>query len=224
MNTHLDLDELTRRTRRREFDDGLMDFLIGGFILIGCLIVAFIYSTSGMQWYAYYIIRHRELAIIGLITLIPIYVLIIEGAKRLIGRIRRTTFWRDSGFVTPLRLQVSWPINLLATAILLGVVIVSAALMYRGVIGPEALLRSVVSGTGMATGVVYFGMGVSLRLRRYQVVGTVCGLFSAGILLSSVSFAMSWVVFGIIWGLVLFISGFWALRLSILSFNAADHE
>ena len=224
MNTDLDLDELTRRTRRREFDDGLMDFLIGGFILVGCLIVAFIYSASGMEWYVNYIIRHRELAIIGLITLIPIYVLIIEGAKRLISRIRRTTFWRDSGFVTPLRLQVSWPINLLATAILLGVVIVSAALMYRGVIGPEVLLRSVVSGTGMATGVVYFGMGVSLRLRRYQVVGIVGGLFSAGILLSSVSFAMSWALLGIIWGLVLFISGFWALRLSILSFNAADHE
>ena len=224
MNTDLDLDELTRRTRRREFDDGLIDFLIGGFILIGCLIVAFIYSASGMQWWANYIIRHRELAIIGLITLIPIYVLIIEGAKRLISRIRRTTFWRDSGFVTPLRLQVSWPINLLATVILLGVVIVSAALMYMGVIGPEALLRSVVSGTGIATGVVYFGMGVSLRLRRYQVVGIVGGLFSAGILLSSVSFAMSWALLGIIWGLVLFISGFWALRLSILSFNAAGHE
>jgi len=223
MNTHLDLDELTRRTRRREFDDGLMDFVIGGFILVGGLFVAFLYSASGMQWYVNSIIRHRDLTIIGLWSLIPIMFLIIVGAKRLIGRIRRTTFWRDSGFVTPLRLQVSWPINLLATAILLGGVVVSAALMYRGVIGPEAVLRSLVSGTGIGTGVVYFGMGIYLRLRRYQVVGIVGGLFSAGILLTSVSFAMSWIWLGMLWGTVFLISGSWALRLAILSFKAADH-
>jgi hypothetical protein len=223
MNTGLDLDELTRRTRRREFDDGLMDFVFGGFALVGVLLVAFISSTSGMTWMVNSLIRHRDLTIIGLITLIPIMVLIIEGAKRLIGRIRRATFWRDSGFVTPLRQQGSWPINFLAAAIFISVVIVSAALMYRGVIGPEAVFRSLVSGAGMATGVMYFGMGVSLKLRRYQVVGIVGGLLSAGILLTSASYAMSWVLFGIAWGTVFFISGSWALRLAILSFKAADH-
>ena len=223
MNTGLDLDELTRRPRRREFDDGLWDFVFGSFILVGGLLVAFLNSTFGMRWLINSLTMHRDLRIIGLLTLILIYVLILLGAMRLISRIRRTTFWRDSGFVTPLRLQVSWPIKLLATVILLGVVIVSAALMYRGVIGPEAVFRSLVSGAGMATGVLYFGMGVSLKLRRYQVVGIVGGLFSAGILLTSVSFAMSLVLFGLIWGTVFFISGSWALRLAILSFKAADH-
>jgi hypothetical protein len=200
-----------------------MDFVFGGFILVGGLLVAFLNSTLGMRWLINSLTMHRGLRIIGLLTLILINVLILLGAKRLISRIRRTTFWRDSGFVTPLRLHGSWPINLLATAILLGVVIVSAALLYRGVIGLEAVFRSLVSGAGMATGVVYFGMGVSLKLRRYQVVGIVGGLFSAGILLTSVSFAMSCVLLSMAWGTVIFISGSWALRLAILSFKAADH-
>ena len=71
-------------------------------------------------------------------------------------------------------------------------------------------VRFLAAGAGIATGVVYAGMGVSLRLRRYLWVGIAGGTLSAFLLIFPISFALSWAILGIIWGVVLITSGFLA--------------
>lgn len=224
MKTYLDLDELTKQTRRREFDDGLLDFVIGGFFLICGFLGAFFFSYSGMHFYISSLVRHRTLTILVLLGIIPLLFLIIYGSRKLIERIRRATFWSKSGFTKSLPIQVSWPVNLAAVVVYIGVVVLSIWLVNRGQLDSNAALNSLVAAAGLATGVVCVGLGLSLGLYRYLVVGIAGGLPSIFILFLPVSFAMSWLFLGLVWGTVLFASGFWAFRGAVRAFKEVDSE
>lgn len=218
------LDNLTRGTRRREFDDGLMDFVYGGVFLILSLFGWLFFSPTGMRWLVTALLYNREVTMIGLLSLVPLLLLLIFGAKRMVDRIRRSIIWEDSGFVKSLRWQVSWPINLLAGVVSIIMIIGALLLMIRGSLSQEAVLRALVSSMGVATGIVYFGMGRELNLRRYKWVGIAGAVFSALILIMPISFSVSWLLLGIFWMAVLFLSGLWALRQSLLALEERNIE
>ena len=60
MENVTDFDRLTKATRRREFDDGLMDYVFGGtFLLIGIL-GWFFFSSFGLRWFIGSLLKSRE--------------------------------------------------------------------------------------------------------------------------------------------------------------------
>jgi hypothetical protein len=219
-----ELDKITQATRRREFEDGLMDYVLGGFFLFICLMDALIFSTFGVRWLTTSLIKNREITILALVTIFLLLILSIFGARRLIEHIRRQTFWVNRGFVKSLRWQVSWQVNVSAASVLIAMIAAAYWLMLNGSIKQEVVLRTLVSAIGAATGIVFFGMGKVVDLQRYKWTGIVGGILSFLIILLPVPFSISWMVLGIIWMVVLVVSGSWALRRSILALREQDGE
>lgn len=218
------IDNLTRVTRRREFEDGLMDFVFAGTFLFIGLFTGFFTSPVGLRWYLTSLLWNREITIIAEIILFAMFILSVFGARRLIARIRRNTFWKNRGFVNPLRWQVSWKINTLAAGVLIAMLVIAFWLMLNGSISQEIVLRTLVSAAGVATGFVFFGMGKELELQRYNWVGAAGGMLSALIILIPISFSMSWYSLGVGWMIVFTTSGLWALQKSLMALREADSE
>lgn len=212
MKLQTDFDQLTQSTRRREFEDGLLDFTMAGIFLVSGLIGWLLFSEWGMRFYLIALIQNREMTILGLVLLLSLLAFLILGARRLIEKFRRNIIWRDSGFVKSLRWQVSRRYSLLAVAVVIAMVLGSFALMLRGLVSQEAVLRALVSSAGAATGIIYFGLGTDLSIQRYKWVGSIGGLGSTLILFLPSSFSISWLMLGITWLVILSISGIYALR------------
>ena len=218
------IDNLTRVTRRREFEDGLMDFVFAGTFLFLGAFSGFFTSPAGLKWYFTSLSRNREMTIIAEIALLLLFILVVFGAKRVIARIRRKTLWKNQGFVKSLRWQVSWKINALASGVLIAMLVIAFWLMLNGSISREIVLRTLVSASGVATGFVFYGMGKELELQRYKWVGVAGGVLSALIIFIPMSFSSSWFALGIGWMIVFVISGFWALQKSLKALKEADSE
>jgi hypothetical protein len=224
MNHITEFDNLTKATRQREFEDGLMDFVFGGTILMVGLLGWFFFSSLGLRLFFVGLIKNREVTIIAFIAVIALLILFIFGARRMIERIRRKTLWKNQGFVKSLRWQVSWQINTLASAVGIAMIVIAVWLMSNGYVIQEIVLRTLVSSTGVATGIVFFGMGKELELQRYKWAGIVGGMLSTLVILMPISFSISWLVLGIGWIVVLTVSGSWALRKSILALREQNSE
>ena len=218
MNHPIDLDGLTKATRRREFDDGLMDYAIGGFLLVYCLLDWFIFSPAGLEWYARAIINYRTITIIGLIGLVVLSIIGTISVRKIIEHVRKTIIWKDSGYVKPLHMQTSWPVILISVVVMLGMVLFASWLRAVGTIDLDSVLRALVSSTGIATGVTYIGISISLGRTRYLYVGLIGGMISLLILFLQISFANAWLILGIAWTVILGTSGTIALK-KVLSKN-----
>ena len=216
MNEYVDLDALTRNTRRLEFDDGLNDIQNSLVFLLLGLLGAFFMSTAGITLYMRAMIFNQEITTVALIAIIPLFVVITFGSRRLIDRYRKQVLWRDLGEVEPFRWQVDRRASVLATVILLAVVISGLAIFSGDPVDLDASMRVIVAAGGIATGVVYFVMGRSLEISRYLWVGLIGGLLSAALIVMPFNAGVSWVVFGLIWMVTLLISGFTALRGALL--------
>lgn len=212
MNQGVDLDNLTRAAHKREFEDGLMDFALAiAFLALG-LIFSFVLSPDVIRWYQSALGNFRTLLLLGVALFLVVLFLVVRGGGRVIEHIRITTIWRDRGFVKPLRRQVSWPTTILAAGVTLVMMVGAAFLMAMGRIDIDTVLRTLVASSGLATGIMYFGMGATLSVRRFLVVGVIGGALSAAILLTSASFSVAWLLMCVIWLTVLSISGLWGLR------------
>jgi hypothetical protein len=211
MNTVLDLDNKTRNTRRREFADGMFDFVVAGLILFLAVANWLVFSFIGLRWLAAALLWNRELTIIGLLALIPLFYLLIVGARGLINRIRYKTIWKNSGRLEPLRWQVNWRTSLASGLTFILLIIVALILMNRGLIDSVDVLRVLVAATGAAMGVTYFGLGIEIRFPRYRWVGIAGLLLSTVLAFMPLSFASAWLGLGIIWAAVLAVSGAWGV-------------
>ena len=181
MKDRVDLDQLTRNTRRLEFADGLNDFqnaLL--FLLLGGLASLFM-SSAGIGLYLRAMLFHQEITTIVLLALIPLFYLIMFGVRHLIRTYRRKVLWRHMGEMEPLRWQVDRKASVLATAVWLIVVCVGLVIVVRDPMDLDADMRVIAGAGGIATGVVYFMLGHSLALVRYRWVGLVGATLSAGL-------------------------------------------
>jgi hypothetical protein len=215
MNNHFDLDELTKKTKRLEYEDGLRDFQIGAIFLVMGLANWFIFIPEGMELLMRTAIRFKDykgLWIVVLVGIIALTYLLAIGSEKVMERIRRATFWRESGFVKPLRRGVvKNSVMVLATIVLLGIIIGSVWLMARGSLSQEVALRSIPASIGFATVAIFISIGVNLRLRRYVIVGVSGAILSGIILLLEMSFATAFLWTGVGWAVIFSISGLWAL-------------
>jgi hypothetical protein len=207
MGKQLDLDALTRETRKLEFDDGLVDFQNGlVFLVMGSLGSLFM-SAKGIELYMRGMLFDPEITTIALLALIPLIVLITFGIRRLIDHYRKKVLWREIGEVEPFRWQVDRRYSVLAVLVWLVVVILGWVLLATRMDEFDTGLRIFISASGIATGVIYFAMGRSLAIRRYVWVGIVAGGLSAVLMLLPLTASESWLAFGLIWAVFLSISG-----------------
>lgn len=218
------MDNLTRRTRRREFEDGLMDYVLAlTFLLLGSA-VGFFLSPVGLRWYVTSLLWNREITIIAGLGGFGLFILILFGARRLVASIRRKTLWKNRGFVKSLRWQVGPRVNLLAGAVLIAMLIAAFVLMQTGLVNSDFVLRTLVAAAGVATGIVLFGVGRELDLGRYRRVGVIGGAVSALIILLPLSFSNAWLTLGIGWTILFAFSGTWALRKSLAALGEAERD
>jgi hypothetical protein len=212
MKNLTDIDKLTMNTRRYEYLDGLVDITYGVFFLALGLLGWFFFSSVGLRWLITALIQNREITILGMVLLFSLLLLLISGSQRIIQRIRQSTIWRTSGFVKSLRWQVRWPIQLIAIVVSITIIISTFGLMLKGQLTQDVVLRSLVSSVGIATSVIFLGLGIDLKIKRYIYVSA-CGIFfSTLIMFFQLSFSTSWLFFGITWMIVLALSGIWVLR------------
>jgi hypothetical protein len=217
MNNIEEFDNLTRLTRKREFDDGLVDILYGFAFLVMGLGGWFLFSTAGLEWFATALVKQREIALIALVALAAVVILAIFGMRRLIQRIRRSYLWKESGYVEPLRWQVKRSITIAAVFLSIALIIVAVWLMRAGSLSEEAVLRALAASASLGTAIVYLGMGIDLRIRRYVGVGIAGLILSVIILIQSATFSEAWLLVGVGWMAILAVSGLWAFRQSVLT-------
>jgi MFS family permease len=212
MQEYVDLDGLTRRTRRLEFEDGLNDLQNALVFLLAGLMAALFMSPFGIRLYVRVLQENKELTVIGLVGLFALFVVITFGARRLIMRYRREALWKDLGQIEPLRWQVDRRISVLAVAVWLIMFIAGMFFLSRDPMDLDAGMRLVIASAGVATGLIYFMLGQALELNRYRWLGLAAGLASGLIVVAPVSAAAGWMGFSVIWALGLTISGISALR------------
>lgn len=224
MDNLVEIDSLTRATRRREFDDGLVDILYGIVFLVLGLGNWFLFSTTGLTWFATALVQQREIMIIALVALVPALLLAVLGLRRLIARIRRAYLWKDDGYVEPLQWQVRRSVTILAVLVSVAMIIAAVWLMAAGSLDEAGVLRVLAASVSVGTAIIYLGMGIDLQIRRYIGVGIV-GLIPSGIVLARAgSFSESWLLIGIGWMIILTLSGLWALRQSVLTLAGSPSE
>ncbi len=224
MNNIDEIDNLTRQTRKREFDDGLVDILYGVFFLVMGLAGWFWSSAVGLRWFAVAMVQRRDITIIALLALALAFVLTMRGSRRLIEWIRRSFLWQETGYVEPLKWQVRRSVTLIAGFASLALIILAVWLMAIGSLSEEAVLRTLAAAASLGTAIMYLGMGIDLRFRRYKAVGIAGLILSAIILTQTTAFSESWLLLGVGWMAILTVSGLWALRRSVLTLAESPSE
>lgn len=223
MDKRLDYEGLTRQTRRLEFEDGLTDLQVGAVFLVISLAAAFFFSTAGLTWFARAFILQRDIANVALVGIFACFILVAFGSRRLIAEVRRKYIWKNRGEIVPLPVGVDRWVHVLAVAVFLILMIFGLWVLLRGGNDEEAIMRLLVAASGVATGIIYLGMGRSLRLNRYFPVGFAGGLLSCGLFFVPLTWSESWLGFGAIWTTVLLISGLYALRRTRRDMAEANH-
>jgi hypothetical protein len=216
MTEYIDLDSLTRNTRRLEFEDGLNDFQNGLIFLILGLLTSLFMSTKGITWYMQAILLYRDITMIALLALIPLLYLMMFGIRRLIRQYRSKVLWSHLGEMEPFKWQVDRRISVLATAVWLVIVIVGLIVLTGDPMDLDADMRVFAGAGGIATGVIYLAMGRSLALSRYLWVGIIGGFLSALLMVSALNVSNSWLAFGLIWAVTLSVSGAVAFRKTLM--------
>ncbi len=224
MNNIDEIDNLTVQTRKREFDDGLVDILYGLVFLILGLGGWFLFSAIGLRWLAVALVQRREITIIALLALLPAFWLAIYGSRRLIEWIRRSYLWTETGYVEPLKWQVRTSVTLAAVFASIALIIVAVWLMAIGLLSEEVVLRTLAASASLGTAIMYLGMGINLWLRRHVGVGIAGLILSAIVLTQTTSFSESWLLVGAGWMTILTVSGLWALRQSVLNLAESPSE
>jgi hypothetical protein len=223
MDDRLDFEELTRQTRRLDFEDGLTDLQVSALFLAMSVAAAFFFSTAGLTWFARALILQREITLVALVGIFGCFIVVAFGSRRMIARVRREYFWKDRGEIVPLPMQVDRWVSVLAVAVFLILMIFGLRVLLRGGSDDEAILRLLVAASGVGTGITYLGMGRSLRLNRYLSVGFAGGLLSGVLFFVPLTWSESWLGFGAIWTTVLLISGLYALRRARRGMAEANH-
>ncbi len=223
MDDRLDFEELTRQTRRLDFEDGLTDLQVSAVFLVMCLAAAFFFSTAGLTWFARALILQREITLVALVGIFGCFILVAFGSRRLIARVRREYFWKERGEIVPLPMGVDRWVNVLAAAVFITLMIFGLWVVLPGGSDDEAILRLLIAASGLATGITYLGMGRSLRLNRYLPVGIIGGLLSGVLFFIPLTFSESWLGLGVIWTTVLLISGLYSLWRTRRGMAEANH-
>jgi hypothetical protein len=211
MDTEATLDQLTLKTRRLEYQDGLFDFLLAAvFLVLGGLQYLF-FSEEFLSWFIRMRLANPELLLIGSIGAAALLIFLLYGSRRGINALRKRLKLSYKGDVRPLPRQVSWLVHVGATVLMVAGVIAAAILFIRGAIPEHSMVRSIPVLAGIATAIIMIAAGVSLGFRRYVLGGITGGLFSALLFWLPLEMGEAWMWLGLGWGILLILTGSWSL-------------
>lgn len=209
MDTELTLDQLTLKTRRLEYQDGLFDFLLAVvFLVLGGLQYLF-FSEAFLRWFIRMRLANPELLLIGSIGAAALLMLLLYGSRRGINFLRRRLRLSYKGDVRPLPRQISWVVYVGAVILMIAGLIAAAILFIRGAIPENSLVRSIPALAGVATAMFMASVGISLDFRRYIIAGIIGGLFSALLFWLPLEMGEAWGWLGLGWGILLILTGSW---------------
>jgi hypothetical protein len=209
MDTELTLDQLTLKTRRLEYQDGLFDFLLAVvFLVLGGLQYLF-FSEAFLRWFIRMRLANPELLLIGSIGAAALLMLLLYGSRRGINFLRRRLRLSYKGDVRPLPRQISWVVYVGAVILMIAGLIAAAILFIRGAIPENSLVRSIPALAGVATAMFMASVGISLDFRRYIIAGIIGGLFSALLFWLPLEMGEAWGWLGLGWGVLLILTGSW---------------
>ncbi len=209
MDTELTLDQMTLKTRRLEYQDGLFDFLLAiVFLVLGGLQFLF-FSEGFLSWFIRMRLTNPELLLIGSIGAAALLIVILYGSRRGINILRKRLKLSYKGDVRPLPRQVSWVVYFGTVILMIAGVIAAAIMFIRGVIPEHSLVRSIPAFAGIATSIFMISVGISLGFRRYILAGIVGGLFSALLFWIPLEMGEAWGCLGLGWGILLILTGSW---------------
>jgi hypothetical protein len=209
MDTELTLDQLTLKTRRLEYQDGLFDFLLAVvFLVLGGMQYLF-FSEAFLRWFIRMRLANPELLLIGSIGAAALLMLLLYGSRRGINFLRRRLRLSYKGDVRPLPRQISWVVYVGAVILMIAGLIAAAILFIRGAIPENSLVRSIPALAGVATAMFMASVGISLDFRRYIIAGIIGGLFSALLFWLPLEMGEAWGWLGLGWGVLLILTGSW---------------
>lgn len=228
MTTQPDIDALIHKTKRYEFVDGLRDLQLAVLLAFFGVFAWLSLTLIGMRWYVQLIINLVETfgrwaaLISGLLYLLVLLVL-LAGTLWVMRFLRQKWFWRESGWVKPLRWQVPRRITVLSAVIMLGGVVLGLILLSTGKVDKSFVLRMLWTATGWGFGYTLIGMGREIGLRRYIWLGATGGLASTILLFLPLTFGQTAIVLNGAWALALGISGVIVLHRASTAIRQANH-
>jgi hypothetical protein len=217
------IEELVRKTQYFEFSDGLRDLQYGLVLFFMGAVSWLIFEPFWMR----FLIRVRDSSGVwamwfsGILTL-AIPAIIGIGMIRLMRQLRQRRLWRDTGFVKPMRILFPpWASICAGAIVLLGIVLAVVLQLTRG-IDPLLVWQILWISAGWSLTFTLIYLGNRLKIRRYIGLGILGFILSSLIPLISPSFGLTSLIFGIIWGIPLLVSG--AIHLSKAMSNVQEEE
>jgi hypothetical protein len=221
MAAQVNVDGLIRQTRRYEFSDGLRELQLGVmFLFFG--VESWIILEPG--WIAF-IVNLRNGPGQWAVWVATLLVVMMPGIAAwgmlgLMNYLRRRRLWRESGMVKPSRRIIPLWVNLFAGAVIVGALGLAVALHVRGLVDVWFIWRILWIAIGWSTTIVMVWLGRHIGLVRYVWLGAAGGLLSSIVLFLPLTFGQTGLVFGILWGLILTLSGLAVLR---RNWQVSDH-
>jgi hypothetical protein len=212
MEPEVNIDQLTLKTRRLEYQDGLFDFLLATVFLVLGGLQYLLFSEVFLRWFIGMRLANPELLLIGSIGAAALLILIFYGSRQGINALRRRLKLSYQGNVRPLPRQVSWLVQIGVVVLIIAGVIVAAVQFIRGSIPEDAVVRSIPALSGLATAIVFTAMGISLDFKRYALAGIAGGLLSTLLFWLPLGMGEAWGWLGLGWGILLIITGSWTLN------------
>jgi len=228
MTTHIDVEDLIRKTQQYEFVDGLRDLQMAAIMALLGAFAWFSLTVAGMHWYVRLILYLKDTFgswarwINGLVYLLILFT-VLGGSLWIMSILRRKWLWQESGWVKSLRWQVPRRVTVLSAVIMLGGIALGLILLSAGKVDESFVLRMLWAATGLGFGYTLIGMGREIGLVRYIWLGVFGGLASTTVLLLPLTFGQTAILLNGAWALALGITGSIALRRALTTIRQVNH-
>lgn len=226
MNTHLDIDKLVQQTHRYEFSDGLRDFQLGLMMTASGIMTWIVFDKADvwMPLMAELATRFGAPARYLILILVMVPSLLALTALLLMRYVRRRWLWRNSGYVSSRQIVVPFPVSVISVFVLLVPLVLGWLAQMVQLVPDSFTLRLMLVASGWSFGYTLVEMGRRLDLRRYVQIGLWASLITAVLLVLPITLGLTALLWGIVWGAMLTLSGIGPLSAAIHNVNTVQHE
>jgi hypothetical protein len=227
MNAQSEVRKLVHQTQRYEFSDGLRD-LQWALVMITIGITTWVIFDNANAWVALSLDLNARFGdfgvwVLGLLLIVVPWVPAL--ATLLVMRyIRQRYLWRESGYVESKRWMVSRSVMLGGFVIVMLALALGAWLQIHAPPNEMFLFRVIIVAGGWSTAYILVQIGRQFDLPRYVWVGIIGSLTTAVLLFLPITVGQMGLVWGLIWGGLLVISGYRPLREAIRNASESHHE
>jgi len=209
MNSQPDVKKLIQQTQQYEFADGLREIQLAVMMVASGLVTWFVFDLMDV-WIPVLVGWMRTIGdwtglSIQLVVLLPaVLALVMLLAIRVI---RRRWLWRESGLVRPSRQIVPLRVTLTSVGITLAGLALGIILQAGLPVGDLFLLKILFIASGWSFGYTLAMVGSALDLPRLWRAGLSGAVVPTLLLVFPLTIGQTALVWGLIWGAVLGISG-----------------